>query len=76
MSTETSNWSEIIELVSREKGIPKAVFIEALEDLWSNEPRRAILIAAGLVRAEDFSPWNVASVYAGLYHDVAQRSRV
>ena len=51
-------------------------FFEALEDLWGNEPRRAILVAAGLVRAEDFSPWNVASVYAGLYADVAQRSRV
>jgi glycosyltransferase involved in cell wall biosynthesis len=48
----------------------------ALEDLWSNEPRRAILVAAGLARAADFSPWNVASAYAGLYADVAMRSRV
>ncbi len=31
MSTET-NWSEIIDLVSREKGISRAVFIEALEE--------------------------------------------
>lgn len=27
-----SNWSEIIDLVSREKGIPREVFIEALEE--------------------------------------------
>ena len=32
--------------------------------------------SAGLVRAEDFSPWNVASAYANLYADVAMRSRV
>ncbi|MBM4396469.1 MAG: transcription termination factor NusA [Deltaproteobacteria bacterium] len=32
MSTENTNWSEVIDLVSREKGIPKAVFIEALEE--------------------------------------------
>lgn len=31
MSTET-NWNEVIELVSREKGIPREVFIEALEE--------------------------------------------
>ena len=32
MSTENTNWSEIIDLVSREKGISRAVFIEALEE--------------------------------------------
>ncbi len=45
----------------------------ALEDLWVNESRRAILVAAGLVRAADFSPWNVASVYASLYGELARR---
>lgn len=50
--------------------------MDALEDLWTNEPRRAILRAAGLARAEDFSPWTVASAYANLYGDVARRSRV
>lgn len=50
--------------------------LDALEDLWSNEPRRAILVAAGRARSADFSPWNVASAYAGLYADVALRSRV
>ncbi len=48
----------------------------SLEDLWINEPRRAILVAAGLARAADFSPWTVASAYANLYAVVAQRSRV
>jgi len=50
--------------------------MDALEDLWTNEPRRAILRAAGLARAADFSPWTVASAYASLYADVAHRSRV
>ena len=50
--------------------------MDALEDIWSNEPRRAILRAAGFARASDFSPWTVASAYAGLYADVARRSRV
>jgi N utilization substance protein A len=44
MSTET-NWSEIIDLVSREKGIPRDVFIEALEE--------AILKAAKKVFGEE-----------------------
>ena len=47
-----------------------------LENLWTNEARRSILVAAGHARAADFSPWNVASAYAHLYADVAQRSRV
>ena len=50
--------------------------VATLEELWSNEARRAIMRAAGLARAEDFSPWNVASAYANLYADVAMRSRV
>ncbi len=50
--------------------------MDTLEDLWTNEPRRAILIAAGIARASDFSPWTVASAYANLYADVARRSRV
>jgi glycosyltransferase involved in cell wall biosynthesis len=54
----------------------EAESMEALEDLWTNESRRAILVAAGRARAADFSPWNVASAYATLYADVAQRSRV
>jgi len=44
MSTET-NWSEIIDLVSREKGISRAVFISALEE--------AILKAARKVFGEE-----------------------
>ena len=49
--------------------------MDALEDLWVNEARRAILVAAGLARAADFSPWNVASVYASLYAEMAHRGR-
>lgn len=49
--------------------------MDALEDLWGNEARRAILVAAGLARAADFSPWNVASAYASLYAEMAQRGR-
>jgi glycosyltransferase involved in cell wall biosynthesis len=47
-----------------------------LEELWSNEARRSILIAAGSARASDFSPWAVASTYANLYASVAHRSHV
>lgn len=45
---------------------------EVLEDLWSNEARRSIAIAAGLSRAVDFSAWTVASAYAVLYGDVVR----
>jgi N utilization substance protein A len=45
MATDSPNWSEVIDLVSREKGIPKKVFIEALEE--------AILRAARKVFGEE-----------------------
>jgi len=45
MSVDNPNWSEVIDLVSREKGIPKEVFIEALEE--------AILKAAKKVFGEE-----------------------
>lgn len=45
MAADNPNWSEIIDLVSREKGIPRAVFIEALEE--------AILRAAKKVFGEE-----------------------
>lgn len=48
--------------------------MDALEDLWSNDAHRAILVAAGRSRAADFSPWSVASAYAQLYADVVRRS--
>ena len=32
MSSDNPNWTEIIDLVSREKGIPRKIFIEALEE--------------------------------------------
>lgn len=46
-----------------------------LRALWYDETRRAIAIAAGRDRAQDFSPRAVASVYAALYADVAKGSR-
>lgn len=45
MATDNPNWSEVIDLVSREKGIPRKVFIEALEE--------AILRAARKVFGEE-----------------------
>jgi N utilization substance protein A len=45
MSGENPNWTEVIDLVSREKGIPREVFIEALEE--------AILKAARKVFGEE-----------------------
>lgn len=47
--------------------------MENLVSLWSDEARRAIAIAAGHHRARDFSPWEVASVYAALYADVTRQ---
>lgn len=46
--------------------------LPTLHDLWENESRRAIAIAAGLARANDFAPAEVASIYAALYADVAR----
>lgn len=45
MAGESPNWSEVIDMVSREKGIPRQVFIQALEE--------AILKAAKKVFGED-----------------------
>ena len=46
-----------------------------MESLWDDAARRAIAIAAGLDRAHDFAPREVAAVYASLYHDVARSFR-
>ena len=45
-----------------------------LTALWEDEARRAIATTAGLHRAFDFAPAQVASIYDTLYHDVL-RSR-
>jgi len=47
MSTENPNWTDVIDIVSREKGIPREVFVEALEE--------AILRAAKKVFGEERS---------------------
>lgn len=48
---------------------------DVLEDLWSNEPRRALLTAAGQDRAGDFAPAVAAREYLALYREVARSSR-
>jgi glycosyltransferase involved in cell wall biosynthesis len=44
----------------------------ALEDVWSNEARRAIMVAAGRSRAIDFAPSTAARAYVTLYRDVVR----
>lgn len=46
--------------------------LEELRDVWSNEARRAIMIAAGHARATDFSPSTAATAYAHLYRNVVR----
>jgi glycosyltransferase involved in cell wall biosynthesis len=46
--------------------------IPALEQLWDNESRRAIVVAAGYARAEDFAPATAARAYAALYREVVR----
>jgi glycosyltransferase involved in cell wall biosynthesis len=43
-----------------------------LEDLWSNSSRRAIAIAAGRSRAQDFAPATAARAYVALYREVVR----
>lgn len=43
-----------------------------LDDLWDNEARRAVMIAAGHSRAADFAPSTAARAYAALYRDVVR----
>lgn len=43
-----------------------------LEDLWDNPARRAITIAAGRSRAQDFAPTTAARAYVALYREVVR----
>jgi glycosyltransferase involved in cell wall biosynthesis len=43
-----------------------------LVDVWSNDSRRSIMIAAGEARAVDFSPATAARAYAALYREVVR----
>lgn len=46
--------------------------IAVLEDLWDNTAHRAITVAAGRSRAQDFAPATAARAYAALYRDVVR----
>lgn len=46
--------------------------LPALEDLWENPARRAIAVAAGRARAQDFAPSTAARAYGALYRDVVR----
>jgi glycosyltransferase involved in cell wall biosynthesis len=43
-----------------------------LEDLWDSPSRRAITIAAGRARAQDFAPATAARAYVALYREVVR----
>lgn len=43
-----------------------------VEDLWDNPARRAITIAAGHSRAQDFAPSTAARAYVALYREVVR----
>lgn len=49
---------------------------DVLEDVWSNDARRAVMQAAGRDRARDFAAPVVARRYRGLYEAAAQFSGV
>ena len=48
-------------------------FIVAVEDLWENDARRAVLTAAGRDRASDFSPEVAARQFLALYSHIVRR---
>jgi len=43
-----------------------------LEDLWDNSSRRAIAVAAGRSRAQDFAPATAARAYMSLYREAVR----
>jgi hypothetical protein len=46
--------------------------LAALRDVWANEARRAIMVAAGHARAFDYEPATAARAYVTLYRDVVR----
>jgi hypothetical protein len=52
--------------------VDDAGWLENLDDVWSNEARRAIMVAAGVDRARDFSAATAARAYAALYGEVVR----
>ena len=49
-----------------------AAVIEDVLDLWNNEHRRALAVAAGRSRAVDYSPSSAAIAYLHLYREVVR----
>jgi len=47
-------------------------FLETLDEVWSNEARRSIMIAAGHARAVDYEPATAARAYVNLYREVVR----
>ena len=47
-------------------------WLSELADVWSSDSRRAIMVAAGAVRARDFSASTAARAYSALYHEVVR----
>ena len=41
-------------------------------ELWESPSRRAIMVAAGRSRAEDFAPATAARAYVALYREVVR----
>lgn len=46
--------------------------VESVLDLWGNESRRRVLVAAGRSRASDFTPDVAAAAYLALYREVVR----
>ncbi len=46
--------------------------LAALRDVWANDARRAIMVAAGHARAFDYEPATAARAYVNLYRDVVR----
>jgi hypothetical protein len=46
--------------------------LATLGEIWSNDARRAVMVAAGHARSFDFSPPVAATAYAALYRDVVR----
>ena len=45
---------------------------DALEEVWTSELRRSIMVAAGRSRAVDFAPDTAARAYLSLYGEVVR----
>ena len=46
--------------------------LDALEEVWTSDSRRSIMVAAGRARAIDFAPDTAARAYLSLYHEVVR----